>query len=152
MQEISASLRQIGLQRIVVIGQLNGDRRPAASLPRWEGLEVVAYPDILDKTAKDIAFWRGPSNAPLWVLFSSGTSACCSAYMSSAEPLAKAGQPKAIMHGQLAMILQYKQVGLLNSGLQLGDRHMQITTTGWMMWWVDKDFGILRLYLMIAID
>ena len=111
VREISASLRRSGLQRTVIVGQLNGDRWPAASLPRLEGLDVVAYPDTLDKTATEIDFWRGPSNAPLWVLFSSGTSACCYAYMSSAETLAIAGNPKAIMHGQLAMILQNKQAG-----------------------------------------
>ncbi len=45
-----------------------------------------------------------------------------------------AGKPKAIMHGQLAMLFNYMQSSLLHGNMKAGDRHMQITTTGWMMW------------------
>ena len=98
----------------------------------------MAYPDTLDRTAQELSFWRGPSNAPLWVLFSSGTSASCclKVCLDFADEMVVAGKPKAIMHGQLAMILQHKQVGHLNGLLSPGDRHLQITTVGWMMWCV----------------
>lgn len=38
------------------------------------------------------------------------------------------------MHSQLAMVFAAKQGVLLHAGIKPGERHMQITTTGWMMW------------------
>jgi len=59
---------------VVIVGQLKKDRRPEHHLPKLQGVNVLAYPDFLDKKAIEIEFWRGQSNAPLWVLYSSGTS------------------------------------------------------------------------------
>ncbi len=67
-------LYQVGLEHVIIVGQLNKNRRPKGALPELDGVNVLAYPDLLDVSAVEIDFWRGPSNAPLWVLFSSGTS------------------------------------------------------------------------------
>ena len=74
LAEIAASLKVGGLQHIVLVGHLNKDRKPKASLRVIGGVNVMAYPDLLDPHTFEIKFWRGPSNAPLWVLYSSGTS------------------------------------------------------------------------------
>ena len=74
LAEVAASLKVVGLQHIVLVGQLNKDRRPIVTPRTIGGVHVLAYPDLLDPHAFEIDFWRGPSNAPLWVLYSSGTS------------------------------------------------------------------------------
>jgi len=74
LQEVLAQLQPIGLEHVVIVGQLNRDRRPKEPLPTLKGVNVMEYPDLLDLSAQEILFWRGPSNAPLWVLYSSGTS------------------------------------------------------------------------------
>jgi len=135
LREVAAELKKGDLAHVVIVGQLKKDRRPEDHLPKLQGVNVLAYPDFLDKKAIEIEFWRGQSNAPLWVLYSSGTSTY-SRWLSvqdvSRWPQAvSAGKPKPIVHGQLAMVLGHKQGILLHAGLKPGDRHLQITTTGW---------------------
>ncbi|WFD07312.1 acetoacetate--CoA ligase [Malassezia vespertilionis] len=57
-------------------------------------------------------------NAPLWILFSSGTT----------------GVPKAITHRAGGMLLQFGKEHLLQGGLTDKDVFFQHTSTGWMMW------------------
>lgn len=139
LAEIASSLKNGGLQHVVVVGQLEMDRRPKVPLHTIGGVNVLAYPDLLDPKACEIDFWCGPSNAPLWVLYSSGTSQFCQhdrVFCPLTVSSLAAGKPKAIVHGQLAMIFAWKQGALLHEGLRPGNCHMQITTTGWMMWCV----------------
>jgi hypothetical protein len=64
-----------GLKHVVLVGQLDKDRRPRGQSPNFHaGVKSLAYPDFLDQSAGEIKFWRGPATAPLWVLYSSGTS------------------------------------------------------------------------------
>lgn len=56
-------------------------------------------------------------NAPLWILFSSGTT----------------GKPKAIVHRAGGMLLQLAKEHLLHSGLTKDDVLFQFTTLSWMM-------------------
>lgn len=74
LEAVVPALKDAGLQHIVLVGQLEWDRRPKAGKTSIEGVAVRPYPDFLDRSAMDIKFWRGPANAPLWVLYSSGTS------------------------------------------------------------------------------
>ena len=118
LNQVAETLRKGGLEHVVIVGQLQKDRRPAGTFPKCGGAKVIAYPDFLDKSAKEVQFWRGPANAPLWVLYSSGTT----------------GKPKAIVHNQMGMTFEMKKQGILHGRLQAGDCQLQITTTAWMMW------------------
>ncbi|MDR0266103.1 MAG: acetoacetate--CoA ligase [Sphingobacterium sp.] len=73
--------------------------------------------------AKDIAqatlqFTAMPFDAPIWILYSSGTT----------------GKPKAITHGVGGMLLEHMKALGLHQNVQEGDRFMWYSTTGWMMW------------------
>ncbi len=78
MDGIVSKLVSAGLSHVVVVGQLSRNRCPdksaIARLSKQVDAAVVAYPDFLDKSAKEIRFRRGLASEPLWVLFSSGTS------------------------------------------------------------------------------
>ena len=65
-----------------------------------------------------LEFEQLPFDHPLWVLYSSGTT----------------GLPKAIVHGQGAILLEHLKKLHLHLNAQAGDRVFWFTTTGWMMW------------------
>jgi len=67
-------LEAAGLEHVIIVGHLAKDRKPQEPLPTYQKAKTVAYTDLLDESATEIDFWRGPANAPLWVLYSSGTS------------------------------------------------------------------------------
>ncbi|HMA13912.1 MAG: acetoacetate--CoA ligase [Bacteroidota bacterium] len=68
--------------------------------------------------AKEIAFARLPFNAPLYIMFSSGTT----------------GKPKCIVHGIGGTLLQHLKEHILLCDVKPGDRVFYFTTCGWMMW------------------
>ncbi|MFA9441230.1 acetoacetate--CoA ligase [Uliginosibacterium sp. sgz301328] len=108
----------------------------AAHLPTVERVVVVPYvgategfdsieratwwADFLAPHAHvtDIAFTNMPFAAPLYILFSSGTT----------------GVPKCIVHGAGGTLLQHLKEHQLHSDVQPGDRVFYFTTCGWMMW------------------
>ncbi|MDB5888945.1 MAG: acetoacetyl-CoA synthase [Rhodocyclales bacterium] len=65
-----------------------------------------------------IDFVDMPFNAPLYILFSSGTT----------------GVPKCIVHGAGGTLLQHLKEHQLHSDIRAGDRVFYFTTCGWMMW------------------
>ncbi len=78
----------------------------------WEELGVGA------PGTEELSFSRVPFSAPLWVLYSSGTT----------------GLPKAIVQSQGGILLEHLKTMRLQHDLQATDRFFWFTTTGWMMW------------------
>ncbi|CAO1615847.1 unnamed protein product [Parajaminaea phylloscopi] len=84
-------------------------------------LKSFEWDDFIETGAhardKPIAYERLGFNAPLWILFSSGTT----------------GKPKAITHRAGGMLLQLAKEHLLHSGLNETDVVFQFSTLSWMM-------------------
>lgn len=75
----------------------------------WD--ELVSLPD-------EPEFTPVPFSAPLWVLYSSGTT----------------GLPKPIVQSVGGILLEHLKSAALQADLGPGDRFFWFTTTGWMMW------------------
>ncbi|WP_366554661.1 acetoacetate--CoA ligase [Aquibaculum sediminis] len=66
----------------------------------------------------EIDYVRMPFNAPLYIMFSSGTT----------------GKPKCIVHGAGGTLIQHLKEHKLHCDLKPDDRVFYFTTCGWMMW------------------
>jgi acetoacetyl-CoA synthetase len=99
------------VEHTVLVDYLGG----AGELPdsvAWERLGAGA------PGAEELTFARVPFSAPLWVLYSSGTT----------------GLPKAIVQSQGGILLEHLKKLRLHFDLRAEDRFFWFTTTGWMMW------------------
>ncbi|QFT85019.1 Acetyl-coenzyme A synthetase [Halomonas sp. THAF12] len=101
-----------GLARVVVYPFLD-DAPELGDIPG-----AVAWDDVLDHDATEIAFAALPFDHPLYLLYSSGTT----------------GTPKAILHSAGGTLLQHLKEHRLHTDIGPGDVLFYYTTCGWMMW------------------
>jgi acetoacetyl-CoA synthetase len=99
------------LKAVVLIEAGDADVAALSGARLWEELLAIE-PDTAP------AVRRMPFNAPLFILYSSGTT----------------GKPKAIVHGIGGTLLQHRKEHLLHTDVRAGDRVFYYTTCGWMMW------------------
>ncbi|GAA1827288.1 acetoacetate--CoA ligase [Pseudonocardia ailaonensis] len=111
-----------------------------AALPSLAATVVVPYafpaPDFgtwaeLTSRPAPLTFEAVPFDHPLYVLYSSGTT----------------GPPKAFVHTHGRILVEHLKTLGLHLDLGPGDRLLQPTTTGWMLW----NFGVSALLLGAAV-
>jgi acetoacetyl-CoA synthetase len=116
--DVTAKLREIAarlpsVEHVIVIPYLGiahateGVRRGVT----WEAWQSEHAPGPIE-------FVPMPFNAPLYILYSSGTT----------------GVPKCIVHGIGGTLIQHLKEHQLHGDVGVGDRLFYFTTCGWMMW------------------
>lgn len=96
------------------------DYMPDAGTPAF-GRAMTTWSAMLsgaDVPAADFSYERVPSDHPLWVLFSSGTT----------------GLPKPITHGHHGIVLEHYKSAAFHFELQEDGALFFYSTTGWMVW------------------
>ena len=118
MARVQAALPD--LKRLVIVPFLD-DAPDLSPLPG-----AVLLPNYV-KPGAPLRFTPVPFNAPLYIMFSSGTT----------------GKPKCIVHGVGGTLLQQLKEQMLHADLQAGDAMFFFTTCGWMMWnWLVSGLAI----------
>ena len=109
---VRGALEQLpSVERVVVVPYVT----PAPDLAGVR--DAVAYAGF-GRPGATVDFARVPFDAPLYVMYSSGTT----------------GVPKCIVHGVGGTLLQHRKEHLLHVDLKPEDRAFFFTTCGWMMW------------------
>lgn len=104
------------LERTILFSYQGLDKTPHShtgipNVTSWEEIVSPHSPTL-------ITFERFPFNAPLFIMFSSGTT----------------GVPKCIIHGAGGTLLQHLKEHQLHCDLKPLERLFYFTTCGWMMW------------------
>jgi len=106
LQEALPSLRRTVLLRHLDAG---ADVSALRDTVPWEDFE---------EPGATLQFENVPSDHPLWVVYSSGTT----------------GLPKPIVHSHAGMLVDQLKYGHFHFDAKAGDRLFWFTTTGWVMW------------------
>ena len=112
LQEIVPALPS--LKAMVIVPYVGTASAVSAALPNGVALDEFVAPFA----ARPVAFTPMPFGAPLYVMFSSGTT----------------GVPKCIVHSAGGTLLQHIKEIHLHCGIGDGERLFYFTTCGWMMW------------------
>jgi acetoacetyl-CoA synthetase len=103
------ALRLPSVKDMVLIANID----PDGKIPR-----TTAWQDILHLPNYGLDFESVPFDHPIWILYSSGTTA----------------KPKAITHSVGGCLLEHMKALVLHQNVKSGDRYFWYSTTGWMMW------------------
>lgn len=101
------------VEAVVLLDYLPGGSRPTRPVTPWA--DLFTGPDV---PREGFRFTRVPSDHPLWVLFTSGTT----------------GLPKPIVHGHHGIVLEHLKSAAFHFEIQEGGALFFYSTTGWMVW------------------
>lgn len=113
------------LERVNSFKNALGDVKQTVVVPYIEAEPDISilegaklWGEFIDPAATEIEFTPVPFNAPLYIMYSSGTT----------------GQPKCIVHGVGGTLLQHLKEHKLHTDIRREDLLFYYTTCGWMMW------------------